>query len=246
MKSKVWYPLGFCFWMSPVGQNVFVTMTETQLGLLSPTRCHLRKLVLWQLPLRLFSPSLSLPLWAPQGSQVRATSSPSTWLVSEALHRLLHVNLTTEQIFLSPWHAVGLKCNSHSQMLPGSGRGAISCTHSRRGGGGLEQDENATGREPVLKLKREGLPASLSRVGRWRKRSPWKPEDFSTERSAGAWAASPGGPQALTLGVSFLERVAGVHKAGGGVVLVLELQMQLGCLAEGVSGSCNRKKVTLA
>jgi len=39
------------------------------------------------------------------------------------------------------------------------------------------------------------------------------------------------------LGVSFLERVAGVHKAGGRVVFALELQVQLGCLAESVSGS---------
>lgn len=112
--------------------------------------------------------------------------------------------LTTEQIFLSPWHAVGLKCNSHSQMLSGCGRGAISCTHSRGGGGGLERDENATGREPVLKLQREELPASLSCVGHWRTRSPWKPEDFSAERSAGARAASPGGPGPSPWGSAFL------------------------------------------
>lgn len=39
------------------------------------------------------------------------------------------------------------------------------------------------------------------------------------------------------LGVSFLECVAGVHKAGGCVVLALELQVQLRSLAERVSSS---------
>lgn len=44
------------------------------------------------------------------------------------------------------------------------------------------------------------------------------------------------------MGVSLLERVACVHKAGGCVVLALELQVQLGCLAESISGSCNREE----
>lgn len=52
--------------------------------------------------------------------------------------------LTAEQIFLSPWHAVGLKCNTHSQMLPGFGEGSRQLhTQAERGGGGLEQDANA-------------------------------------------------------------------------------------------------------
>lgn len=46
----------------------------------------------------------------------------------------------------------------------------------------------------------------------------------------------------LTLGVSFLECVAGVHKAGGCVVLALELQVQLRSLAERVSSSWNRRE----
>lgn len=54
--------------------------------------------------------------------------------------------LTAEQIFLSPWHAVGLKCNTHSQMLPGFGlrEGSRQLhTQAEGGGGGLEQDANA-------------------------------------------------------------------------------------------------------
>lgn len=153
---EVWYPLGFCFRMSPVGQNVLFTMTATQLGLLSPTRCRLRKRVLWQLHLRLFSPILPFPLGPLREARVGPLprllwlSLLPGWSQKPSTRFCMSI-LTTEQILLSPWHAVGLKCNSHSQMLPGNRRGAISCTHSRRGGGGSERDGNATGREPVLK-----------------------------------------------------------------------------------------------
>ena len=51
--------------------------------------------------------------------------------------------------------------------------------------------------------------------------------------------------QALTLGVGFLERVAGIHEAGGCVVLALQLQVQLGRLAESASGSWNTRRCTL-
>lgn len=96
-----------------------------------------------------------------------------------------------------------------------------------------------TGREPVLKLKRKRLPASLSPVGHSRKPEPSGNLRTSLQSTQLApWAAGPSSPQALlTLGVSFLECVAGVHKAGGRVVLALELQVQLGRLAESVSGS---------
>ena len=103
-----------------------------------------------------------------------------------------------------------------------------------------------TGREPILRFKPKRLPASLlpasgvcwplEKTGASR-----TPEGFSGERSAGARAAGPSVAQRLTLGVSFLERVAGVHEAGGRVVFALELQVQLGGLAESVSGSWNRR-----
>lgn len=48
--------------------------------------------------------------------------------------------------------------------------------------------------------------------------------------------------EALTLGVGFLEGVASVHKAGGRVMLALELQVQPGGLAEGAPSSCNRQE----
>lgn len=61
------------------------------------------------------------------------------------------------------------------------------------------------------------------------------------KRQGGTETRGWGVPEAaLTLGVGFLEGVASVHKAGGCVMFALELQMQLGGLAEGAPGSCNR------
>lgn len=104
-----------------------------------------------------------------------------------------------------------------------------------------------TGREPILKLKHDSLPASLSPVGPLEKtRAPEETQDCTGQCSVGAlgsWPQRPSGPHALTLGVGFLEGVAGVHKAGGRVMLALELQVQLGCLAEGVSGSWKRRVI---
>lgn len=87
-----------------------------------------------------------------------------------------------------------------------------------------------TGREPIPKLKHD---SPCQPVGPWRKAEPPRKPRASLDSA----------PQALTLGVGFLEGVAGVHKAGGRVVLALELQVQLGCLAEGVSGSWKRRVI---
>lgn len=46
----------------------------------------------------------------------------------------------------------------------------------------------------------------------------------------------------LTLGISFLEGITSVHKAGGCVMLALELQVQLGSLAESVPSSWKRQE----
>lgn len=89
------------------------------------------------------------------------------------------------------------------------------------------------------------MRASCQPIACWpleKTRALREPEHFSGECSLVLWAASPSGPQALTLGVGFLERVAGIHKAGSRIMLVLELQVQLGCLAESVSGTWNRKE----
>lgn len=106
--------------------------------------------------------------------------------------------LTTEQIFPSPWHAVGLQCNSHSQMLPGWGGGSAQRrTQSSRGEAeawsGMQMP---TGREPILKFERKCLPASL-----WRVRRPLeetgasrKPEDFSARVLRLAPGPRPGSP----------------------------------------------------
>ena len=116
-------------------------------------------------------------------------------------------------------------------MLPGSGRGAISFRHRAGGGGGGWEPERSSrppgGREPILELKcKHGLV--------WRGR---KPEAFS----GGGLSGCLGFAEALTLRVGFLERIAGVHEAGGRIVLALQLQVQLGRLAEGTSGSWNRR-----
>lgn len=97
-----------------------------------------------------------------------------------------------------------------------------------------------TGREPILKFERQVSPcqpvARAAAPGRNR----------SLTETGGLLCKSaqtgPGAPPRLTLGVSFLERIAGIHKAGGRIVFALELQVQLGCLAERASGSWNRKE----
>ena len=138
--------------------------------------------------------------------------------------------LTAEQIFLSPGHAVGLRSNSHSHMLPGSGRGATSCRHRAGGGGGGWEPERGRrtpgGRQPALELQCECCPA-------------WCGGNLRPSLEGLSWC--PGSTEALTLGVGLLERVAGVHEAGGCVVLALQLQVQLGRLTEGASGSWNRR-----
>lgn len=124
-------------------------------------------------------------------------------------------------------------------MLPGSGREAISCAHQvAGGGGGLERDANANRKGANFEVQAQVSPCQpVARVSPERTGASRKPEDFCGECSAGRRD-----PRTLTLGVSFLERVAGVHKAGGRVVFALELQVQLGCLAESVSGSWNREE----
>ena len=118
-------------------------------------------------------------------------------------------------------------------MLPGSGRGATSCRHRAGGGGGGWEPERGRltpgGRQPTRQSQRER-----------RRRSVVENLRPSLEGSAGARVH-----QALTLGVGFLERVAGVHEAGGCVVLALQLQVQLGRLAESASGSWNRRGCAL-
>lgn len=135
--------------------------------------------------------------------------------------------LTTEQIFLS----LGMRRVCSVTPTP-------KCSRPQREAISREADaeqqgeaeawsgmQMPTGREPTVWFERPGAGASRA------------PEDLSGER-----AASPGAARRLTLGVSLLECVAGVHEAGGRVMFALELQVQLGRLAESVSGSWNRKE----
>lgn len=107
--------------------------------------------------------------------------------------------------------------------------GSISCAHKAAGGGGgLERDANASRKGANREVQPQVSPCR-----------PWAGHlKTSWERAS----LGPRDPQRLTLGVGLLECVAGIHKAGGRIVFALELQVQLGCLAESISGSWNRRE----
>lgn len=87
-------------------------------------------------------------------------------------------------------------------------------------------------KQSILKLGLVLLLAyQVSAIGNTR--SLQTPEDVGTVLGHSGIGCS----QILTLGVSFLEGIAGVHEAGGCIVLALELQVQLGSLAESAPSS---------
>lgn len=141
--------------------------------------------------------------------------------------------LTTEQLCLAPWQAVGLKWNSHSQMLESQERVRVA---NQGGGGGDTGQDAIANQRPDNSQVRACFAPGLSCVSHWknpgqeRHRRMW-----GRAQLCRLWLTG-----LLTLGVGFLESVACVHEAGGCVMLALQLQVQLGSLAESIPSSWNR------
>jgi hypothetical protein len=123
-------------------------------------------------------------------------------------------------------------------MLAGQGGGRLCIPELESGD--VEQSAGASKGGTGSEMK-ACFASSLSHVGHWKNPTYRHLRSRKEDSVQLLWAAAHRSTEALTLRVGFLEGVAGIHKAGGCIVLTLELEVQLGGLAESVPGSWNTR-----
>lgn len=103
------------------------------------------------------------PLWG--AGKANQADFRSTWFILDRPAPSCMLILTTEQLCLAPWQAVGLKWNSHSQML--EAQEGVKTAHQGGGGRDIGQDANAS-QGPANSEVRACFAPGLSCVSQWK------------------------------------------------------------------------------